>query len=231
MLNDNGFVSYGWNVGTAYLDGPIRMNLMSGHDMIGCNNSTNYVYVYDGFLQHVGRMGSIMLQTGMYGCFTDGALRSYEHTKAIVIKHEDVRGMSMVGGPIEDKGRLKYIDGCTDSVLVPPVKLGDPCLNLLHFPAGIRQTQHTHPEVRLGMVVHGSGLCVTPAKDTLLHAGMVFCLPAESEHCFYTIKSEMTVVAWHPVSDVGMTDELHPMVSKTIVNGVSATELPEIRTK
>ena len=56
-----------------------------------------------------------------------------------------------VGGPIEEDGNghltgmLAYIDGCSDSILIHPPILGAPCLNHLHFPSGIKQTQHTHP--------------------------------------------------------------------------------------
>jgi hypothetical protein len=43
-----------------------------------------------------------------------------------------------IGGPIEETGRLRYIDGRTDSLLIPPVLRGDACLNLLHIPPGTR---------------------------------------------------------------------------------------------
>lgn len=63
----------------------------------------------------------------------------------------------MVGGPIEDRGRLRYIDGCTDTLLIPPWRRGEACLNLLHLPPGIEQTMHTHPSDRAGMTVRGAG--------------------------------------------------------------------------
>ena len=60
-------------------------------------------------------------------------------------------------GTLERRGRLRYIDGCTDSLLVPPWRLGEACLNHLHIPAGIEQTMHTHPSDRIGVVVRGTG--------------------------------------------------------------------------
>ncbi|XZE53009.1 hypothetical protein SH139x_004720 [Planctomycetaceae bacterium SH139] len=36
-----------------------------------------------------------------------------------------------IGGPVENKGRLTYIVGCSDSLLISPAVLGDLCLNLL----------------------------------------------------------------------------------------------------
>jgi hypothetical protein len=46
-----------------------------------------------------------------------------------------------LGGPCEAFGRLRYIDGCSDSLLVGPAVRGDPCLNHLHFPPGVSQTR------------------------------------------------------------------------------------------
>jgi hypothetical protein len=77
--------------------------------------------------------------------------------KGIVIEQLNRHVMNTLGGPVEATGRLKYIDGCTDSLLVPPVKYGDGCLNALFFPPGTTQTMHFHPSVRVGMVLEGSG--------------------------------------------------------------------------
>ena len=33
--------------------------------------------------------------------------------------------------------------------------LGDPCLNLLHIPPSTRQSAHTHPSIRVGLIVSG----------------------------------------------------------------------------
>lgn len=41
----------------------------------------------------------------------------------------------------------------------------------------------------------------------------------------------MDVIAYHPDSDFGPQDEDHPMVNRTIVDGVSASKLEAIRTK
>jgi hypothetical protein len=47
------------------------------------------------------------------------------------------------------------------------VRLGDPCLNGLWFPLGTRQTAHTHPSVRIGMVDDG-----VPAREIQKRLGM-----------------------------------------------------------
>lgn len=140
-------------------------------------------------------------------------------------------GMNVFGGPIEKTGRLRYIDGCSDTLLVPPVRKGDPCLNHLHFPKGIRQTPHTHPSVRTGLVLKGQGDCIVPESDPIpLRPGCVFVVPTDALHSFNTYDQTMDVIAFHPDSDTGMTDDDHPMVNRTIVDGVSANQIQSIRT-
>lgn len=140
-------------------------------------------------------------------------------------------GMNLFGGPLEAIGRLRYIDGCTDSLLVPPVRKGDPCLNHLHFPEHIRQTPHTHPSVRTGLVYRGRGECVVPGSDSIpLKPGCLFVIPTDAVHSFNTRNETMDVIAFHPDSDTGMTDDDHPMVNRTMVEGVSAKGIDAIRT-
>ena len=140
-------------------------------------------------------------------------------------------GMNVFGGPLEEKGRLRYIDGCTDSLLIPPVRLGDPCLNHLHFPKNIVQTQHDHPSARTGLIYKGRGECVLSDKRVPLVPGYAFVLETGTLHSFDTSNSTMDVIAFHPDSDVGVTDDNHPMVNRTMVGGVSSNKISKIRTK
>jgi quercetin dioxygenase-like cupin family protein len=140
-------------------------------------------------------------------------------------------GLNVFGGPIEPTGRLRYIDGCTDTLLVPPVRKGNPCLNHLHFPNGIVQTPHTHPSIRSGMVYRGQGVCVIQQQEHVpLIPGYAFIIETNAVHSFNTQGESMDVIAFHPDSDTGMTDDDHPMINRTIVGGVSARHLEEIRT-
>lgn len=140
--------------------------------------------------------------------------------RGFAVAREGHRAYDTLGGPVEAEGRLKYIDGCTDSLLVSPIRLGDPCLNHLHFPPNIKQTMHTHPSNRIGVVARGQGRCITPTGEIPLLPGVRFCIPRDSEHCFYTDDHTMDVIAWHPDSDYGPQDENHPMVNRTMVGGV-----------
>lgn len=207
------------------------------------NSSTYYVFVYEG--QAIVDSTWPLLK-GMFGSFTSGTLQTSHSSKVMIVERVGFNGVFGIGGPIEKTGRLKYIDGCTDSLLVPPVKLGDPCLNHLHFPPGIRQTMHTHPSMRVGLVASGRGECVTPFGNVPLVPGQIFIIHEDTgevrqgidgktypvgSHCFSTFNETMEVIAWHPDSDYGPTDEEHPMINRTFVDGVSAKYLDEIRTK
>jgi quercetin dioxygenase-like cupin family protein len=153
--------------------------------------------------------------------------------KGLVTSAYGYLGVNVFGGEIEPKGRLRYIDGCTDTLLVPPVRKGDPCLNHLHFPAKITQTPHTHPSVRTGVVYKGEGECAIPGAGAPipLSPGSAFVIKANTVHSFNTTSSAMDVIAFHPDSDTGVTDDDHPMVNRTMVNGASARSIPGIRTQ
>ena len=149
------------------------------------------------------------------------------------------RALFTVGGPVEaGHGRLPYIDGCTDTLLLSPPRRGAPCLNHLHFPTEIRQTRHTHPSGRAGVVIAGEGVCVFPDASTeggeqrvQLRPGTAFVIPADAPHAFETTEeAELDVIAFHPDSDFGPSPVDHPMVNRTVVGGVSASQLPAIRT-
>jgi quercetin dioxygenase-like cupin family protein len=136
-----------------------------------------------------------------------------------------------LGGPIEWFGRLKYIDGCTDTLLIAPWRRGEACLNLLHIPPGVEQTMHTHPSDRIGVVVTGRGQCETPQGTVDLMPGLIWRIPADGLHRFRTDSDTVRIVAWHPDSDTGPTDDDHPMIRRTLVDGVSAAEIDAIRTR
>lgn len=159
------------------------------------------------------------INTYQWFCLVDlNSIELSPHSKICVIMKRDFLGVNSMGGPLENQGRLKYIDGCTDSLLVFPPTLGDPCLNHLHFPPGILQTSHTHPSCRTGIVLKGQGECITPFSETVLNPGTIFYLPKNAYHNFKTNKDILDVAAFHPDSDWGPTHEEHPMINRTWVN-------------
>jgi hypothetical protein len=219
------------------------------------NNCSYYGYVYKGEIKLDINNNIINLKKEMYFSVSGNIslLPTIGSMILVEVYHEhgqykknNYTAMNQFG-IIESIGRLKYIDGCTDSILIHPVKMGDPCLNYLHFPTNIVQTPHTHPSHRIGCVAKGYGTCITPFGNLPLIEGNIFVIKEwdgltyangldgnEYEignHCFYTTDSAMDVIAFHPDSDFGALDEDHPMINKTIVKGISAKNIEEIRTK
>jgi hypothetical protein len=275
---NNAFISFDNNVAGLIFDDskhskyPIRYyNIINGNgnDFKSKADCSYYGYVYGGNLKITqSHYPTQNLIDGQYFSVTgEFEINSYESSKLIVIEvlhtkgiypENNYRAMPSFGGPIEEVGRLKYIDGCTDSLLISPVKKGDPCFNHLHFPKDIVQTQHTHPSHRIGIVADGHGVCVTPFGNLPLVKGMIFVIKEWTEemvakgnafakgldgethacgmHAFNTpVETGMDVIAFHPDSDFGSTDEVHPMINRTIVRQdgklVSAGSVEDIRTK
>lgn len=149
-----------------------------------------------------------------------------------IVLSQNYLGLNVIGGPLENRGRLKYIDGCSDTLLISPPVKGDPCFNFLKIPPNIDQTFHTHPSIRVGLIVEGRGTCRTHDGDKPLNKGTLFILYPDAVHGFETLGTEgLSIVIFHPDSDFGPTHEEHPMLNKTIVDGMSAKYVHDIRTR
>ncbi|HEX8649918.1 MAG TPA: AraC family ligand binding domain-containing protein [Pyrinomonadaceae bacterium] len=194
------------------------------------DDGTHFGYVHEREATLEAASGTFALRPGMYFA-APSSCRIGGSGQGVIITRLGNHGMFTLGGPVEPGGRLRYIDGCTDSLLIPPQMLGDPCLNALYFPAHISQTEHTHPSVRIGLVVRGTGECRTPLATFSLFPGLAFIIRADARHSFRTTAEEMLVVAYHPESDYGPTHEAHPMINRTMVRGVPASQIELIRTR
>lgn len=213
------------------------LHAFAGADRFVMAGGSFFIYVHTGELL---LNGVHMMAAGMYASVAHGKLITFSETQALVIHHRDPQAMFMLGGPIELRGRLRYIDGCSDSLLIPPIRQGDPCLNHLHFPPGVTQTMHTHPSLRVGLVTRGHGECVTPFGNVPLLPGHFFLIFPENgtdavgldgrmhkvgAHSFRTGQSSMDIVAVHPDSVFGPTDDSHQMLNATIIDGATASDL------
>ncbi len=184
------------------------------------DDATHYGVMIDGACTVTANGRTTALRSHTFFCI-GGAGVVEGSGKCVLVTRFGFRGLTLIGGDVEDWGRLRYIDGCTDTLLVAPPKKGDPCLNALYFPPATKQTAHVHPSIRCGAVIDGAGVCRTPKGDFPLNAGDIFFLPPETYHSFCTEdvptvgRSALTVVAFHPDSDFGPTDEDHPMVNRT----------------
>jgi mannose-6-phosphate isomerase-like protein (cupin superfamily) len=172
---------------------------------------TTFLIVGDG----TAYLNGYPVRAGMYGCSPGKTWVQSPRCLAMIVTAKRYTGMFAVGGPVEDVGRLRYIDGCTDTGLIHPIRLGDPCLNYLHFPPGIRQTEHHHPSHRIGLIFKGGGLCHTQAGYLPMRPGNAFVLPVGEKHHFETTDESMHIIAFHPDSECGPTDESHQMLNAT----------------
>lgn len=154
----------------------------------------------------------------------------YVEGTALLVTHRDYIGHSYMQGVVDlERGHVAYIDDCTDSLLVCPPRLGDPCLNALYFPPQTNQTFHTHPSLRAGMIVSGAGIACFDSPqgvvETDLKVGDVWYLPTGELHRFRTQNRPMVTIAYHPSSVWGPTDEVHPMKSGTIIPDVCISKV------
>jgi quercetin dioxygenase-like cupin family protein len=193
-----------------------------GHGIVLPNNATHYGFVREGDTIIETQVGSFRLQEGMYFA-VPGSCTVSGDGDGFAASRFGYHGFFQIGGPVESTGRLRYIDGCSDSVLIAPVVEGDPCLNLLHIPPRTHQTSHTHPSVRVGMIAAGTGVCRTDEGDVELRPGVVFVIDPDGLHSFHTADDSLLVIAWHPDSDCGPTHQDHPMLNRTIIEGRSAS--------
>ncbi|MDG4595841.1 MAG: cupin domain-containing protein [Candidatus Contendobacter sp.] len=159
--------------------------------------------------------GPFDLSGGMFFALPDGGAARGGSGLAITLT--GYRGLRQIGGPLETIGRLSYIDGCSDTLLICPPRLGDPCLNHLHIPPHTDQTPHTHPSVRIGVILRGTGECRTLDGVYSLRPGMGWYIPTGCLHSFYTRDESLDVIAWHPDSDFGPRDDDHPMINRTLI--------------
>lgn len=185
---------------------------------------THFGFVFKGQAELVIKNRTYPLAQGMY--FTAVGKATLRTSGSVLsVSQKEHRGLFSLGGPIEAEGRLRYIDGCSDTLLIPPLVKGDACLNFLMIPSFTNQTSHTHPSFRYGIIVSGSGFCDSPTGTEQLDPGKVFFIPPDGPHRFRTQREPLAVIAFHPDSDFGPEDNNHPMVNKTIVNGVPAAQL------
>lgn len=200
---------------------PSALEVVSGEvDRSSKETSTTYGYVLRGSARICTDLAVFELREGGYIAIPGGFVAGVDGV-LVLIERIGFRGM-LVAGAIEERGRLSYIDGCSDSILVAPPRLGDPVLNHLHFPRRTVQTLHSHPSIRLGIVARGFGIARGVDSETALRTGDVFLLPEHQIHAFTTVDSSMDVIAFHPDSDHGPTDADHPMINRTFIANKTA---------
>jgi len=209
---------------------PATLQTWHGNHVELSSEGTHFGFVYHGHPNLMRVSEDYRLHPGMYFCLPGGGQIGGADSSGFVITNYNYRGMFSLGGAIEPVGHFAYIDGGTSSVLIPPLRLGDPCLNVIYFPPHRDQTLHTHPSYRIGLVIAGSGEAETPVGITPLQPGMIFVIPTNSLHKFRTTDQPLSFVVFHPDSDAGLTHQNNPVLNRTMIEGISAAQMPEIQT-
>lgn len=184
------------------------------------SDSTAYGYVLHGTIDD----SLTVVKQGHWFCLTginnnSLTITCSESSNVVFIMRRGFKGQRSQGGPLEARGRLVYIDGCSDSLVVYPPRLGDPSLNYLYFPSGIAQTYHLHPSARYGIVIDGKGWAdwknSNGDNSQELIQGQAFYLASLEQHRFRTQDSCMKILAFHPDGDWGPQDHNHTMLNRT----------------
>ncbi len=182
------------------------------------SNRTHVGMVSSGQIRVSDVHGNCRLGPGTFFCVQGAEIEPMvPEARALIISGAFFSGLRMFGGPLEGTGRLNYVDGCSDTLLLAPSRKGEPCLNHLHIPPRVPQRRHYHPSDRVGIILRGSGVCHTDDGDFALAPGAGWRISAGMNHCFETGSESLDVIAWHPDSDFGPTDEDHPMINRTWV--------------
>lgn len=183
--------------------------------------SSVYGFVIEGSLKIKHRDGSELVVPAGHAFAINDQYTSRGPAKLWTVNRYGYNVVTSVTKP-EHKGRLTYIDGCSDSLLIYPSRLGDSSLNLLYFPPKIDQSWHTHPSIRLGYVASGKGIAHWRDEKgdhtQPLLPGDSFMLPEHASHRFCTDDSEMRILAFHPDGDWGPEDHNHTMRNRTYLN-------------
>ncbi|WP_176059336.1 cupin domain-containing protein [Paraburkholderia sp. BCC1876] len=208
----------------------IRMAVTTGDATTFDAGSSHYIVVCDGEFQVSLADRKHQLWAGCFGSFP-GAVRLEGEGRAVVLSSVGYHSPILAGGPIEEQGRLRYVDGCTSSLLLPPTVRGEPCLNFMHLPRRISQTMHTHPSLRAGIILSGCGQCETEDGVFEFRPGTAFFIPPNLPHSFQSHDETLRIVIYHPDSDSGPTHTDHTMLNRTYVGGQSAQQLTSIHSR
>jgi mannose-6-phosphate isomerase-like protein (cupin superfamily) len=205
----------------------IRITSTTGEITNLDSDSSHYVVIYSGEFKVSLANRTYNLSEGCFGSFP-GTTRLQGGGYAFILSSVGYYCPILVGGPLEERGRLRYVDGCTASLLLPPPVRGEPCLNFMHLPRQVSQTMHTHTSLRMGIILSGSGQCRTHEGLFEFHPGNIFFIPPNLPHSFQSMDESLRIVIFHPDSDSGPTHTDHTMLNRTFVDGQSAQLLTHL---
>ena len=110
---------------------------------------------------------------------------------------------------------LPYINGCSTESLLPPIRLGDPTMQILYMPPhSSEQEEHIHSTVRVVYVLSGTGISIACGKEQELNVGDVLILDKMVPHHFVTFDEPLVCSPFHVWSSTS-AEFNHPMFNGT----------------
>ena len=121
---------------------------------------------------------------------------------------------------INDWTTLPYVNGCSTTQLIPPLRKGDPTFQLLRIPPHTtEQAHHIHSTARIVYVYSGNGHSIVgqpgAEKTEKLTPGQVMILDKMVPHHFVTTEEPLVVLPLHIFSSTDRDEFDHPMMNGT----------------
>jgi uncharacterized RmlC-like cupin family protein len=118
----------------------------------------------------------------------------------------------------ESVSNLPYVNGCSSHQVFPPIRIGDPTMQLLYLPPNTKeQIHHIHSTTRVVYVKDGRGYSIQGMKGEKkieLNKGDIIILDKMTPHHFKTIEDELIVIPIHIFSSTD-SEYNHPMRNGT----------------
>jgi hypothetical protein len=169
--------------------------------------STTYGYVLEGEANFEGEES---ITAGKYFCrWTKEQTRINYTGKLVLFIRVGFKGQNLIGGPVEESGRLSYIDGSSDTILVYPPRIGDPIFSVVYFPKNTEQTFQMHSSVRMGAIISGGGyICFDEAEENnvSLTLGDMICFEQNERHRIKTTGNILQMIVYNPQGNWGPQD-------------------------
>ena len=128
-----------------------------------------------------------------------------------------IRGYSPPNRKVEILNtNLPYINGCSTESLIPPIRLGDPTMQILYMPKhSSEQEEHIHSTARVVHILEGEALCVVNGYEEYpLNGGDTLILDKMVTHHFVTNESYLLCSPLHIFSS-SSSEYNHPMFNGT----------------
>lgn len=152
------------------------------------------------------------------------------HGAGILMQKTGFDAQTLIGGPDDGRGRLRWINGVRYSLLVPPMKSGDPCLELISFPRNHFGSLITFAFPFIAVVRDGEGEIQTEDRNYRVEWGNQISIPPNYPHRYVTTpRAPLQLVVFQTVTGESFDDGRNPLVEATIYKGQSAQDVDEIR--